>query len=114
MKRSLLDCGPDMPARLVWRKRAERQLQSIFQYIAVDNQGAAETYVDGILEACDRLRNFPLSGRAFDDRSRVLVVRKHLVLYRYEDGTSKVIISAIIDGRRDVAALMRNLGEAGN
>lgn len=101
-----------MPVRLVWRKRAERQLQSIFRYISVDSPRAAETYVGNILEACERLLSFPLSGRAFDERIRILVVRNHLVLYRYERETSKVIISAIIDGRRDVAALLQHLGEA--
>jgi len=59
--------------------------------------------------ACDRLRNFPPSGRAFDDSYRVLVVRNHLVLYRYEQRRTKVIIAAVIDGRRDVAALLRTL-----
>jgi toxin ParE1/3/4 len=99
-----------MPARLVWRKRAERQLQSIYQYIAGDNPVAAESYVADILDAIGRLADFPLSGRAFDRRHRVLVVRNHLVIYRHESGDTTVLVSAIIDGRRDVAALMRKLG----
>lgn len=103
-----------MPADLVWRKRAESHLQSIFDYISADNIDAAEAYVEAVVGACDRLRNFPLSGRAFDKHHRVLVVRNHLVLYRYERRSAKVIIAAVVDGRRDIAALLRNLGENGN
>lgn len=100
-----------MAADLIWRKRAENHLQSIYDYISADNADAAEAYVEAIVAACDRLRSFPLSGRAFDKRHRVLVVRNHLVLYRHERQSATVIIAAVIDGRRDVAVLLRGLSE---
>lgn len=98
-----------MAAELIWRTRAENHLQSIFDYISAENADAAEAYVEAIVEACDRLRSFPLSGRAFDKRHRVLVVRNHLVFYRHERESAKVIIAAVVDGRRDIAVLLRSI-----
>jgi len=98
-----------MAVELIWRIRAENHLQSIFDYISAGNADAAEAYVEAIVEACDRLRSFPLSGRAFDKRHRVLVMRNHLVFYRYERESAKVIIVAILDGRRDVDVLLHDI-----
>lgn len=100
-----------MAAELVWLEEAESDLQSIFDYISADNIRAAEAYTGSIVEACDRLRGFPLSGRAFDKHYRILVVRNHLVLYRHDQQNAEVVIAAIIDGRRDVAVLLRGLSE---
>lgn len=85
----------------------------IFDYIGADNPKAARSYVEEIIAVCDRLRRFPLSGRAYDKRYRVLVVRNHLVLYRHEQPPGRVIVTAVIDGRRDVAALMQQLDPNG-
>ena len=98
-----------MEIDLIWLEQAEDDLQSIFDYISIDNAGAAETYTGSLVSACDRLRHFPLSGRAFSKRYRVLIVRNHLVLYRYERVDHEIIIAGIIDGRRDVAAWLRTL-----
>lgn len=95
-----------MSADLIWLARAEKHLESIFEYISVDSPGAAAAYVETIVEACAQLRTFPSSGRRYNDRFRVLVVRNHLVFYRNDDGGKRVIIAAIIDGRRDVAAVL--------
>lgn len=100
-----------MSADLVWRKRAEIQLQSILDFISVDNVNAAEGYIESILTACDRLRDFPLSGRVFNKDYRALVVHNHLVLYRYQRQGAKVIIAAVVDGRRDIEAVLRDTGE---
>lgn len=100
-----------MAADLIWLAEAESDLQSIFDYILADNAKAAEAYTGSIVAACDRLRGFPLSGRAFDKHYRILVIRNHLILYRYHQQNAEVVIAAIIDGRRDVAVLLRGLSE---
>jgi plasmid stabilization system protein ParE len=102
-----------MAAELVWLEQAESDLQSIYDYISIDNAAAAETYAESLISACERLRFFPLSGRAFNRKYRVLVMQNHLVLYRYERLVGEVIVAAIVDGRRDVAALINNLSEKG-
>lgn len=102
-----------MTAELIWRKRALTQLEAIFDYIRADNPKAAKICVEEIIAASDRLRHFPLSGRAYDNRYRILVVRNHLVLYRHEQLAGRVILTAVLDGRRDVAALLRQLDPKG-
>lgn len=103
-----------MPARLVWRPQADRNLQAIFDFLVAENPRAAGAYVEDILEACDRLSSFPRSGRQYNRRYRVLVVRNHLVFYRHDAETSTVSIIAIIDGRRDVRTVLDNLPDPEN
>jgi plasmid stabilization system protein ParE len=98
-----------MPVRLVWREEAESHLQAIFDYISSRNPRAAEAYLEDIVGACDRLRSFPASGRKYDDRYRVLIVRNHLVFYQQDADAASVSIVAIIDGRRDVMAALDDL-----
>ena len=99
-----------MAVDLVWLEEAEGDLQAVYEYISAENPRAATAYVEAILSACGQLHQFPLSGRSFNKRYRVLVARNHLVLYRYEEYEGAVIIAAIVDGRRDVDVLLRKLG----
>lgn len=48
------------------------------------------------------LADFPLSGRQYDSRYRAIVVRNHLVFYRYEVADDRIVIVAVLDGRRDI------------
>lgn len=98
-----------MVAELIWRARAENHFQSIFDYISSENADAAASYVEAIVEACERLRSFPMSGRTYNKRYRVLVVRNHLVFYRHAMQSANVIIVAVIDGRRDISVLLRDI-----
>jgi len=43
------------------------------------------------------------------NRFRVLVARKHVIFYRFEEASGEIAIAAIIDGRRDIAALIDDL-----
>lgn len=102
-----------MPVELIWRQLAEEHLQSIFDYISVENPRAASVYIEEIIAACDRLRHFPQSGRMFGGNYRVVVVRNHLILYKEVPGRAAVIIAAVIDGRRDVATILDDLDISG-
>lgn len=94
---------------IVWLDEAEDDLQSLFHFIERENPRAATRYVEEVVDACGRLADFPLSGRLFTGTYRAIVVRNHLVIYRYEAAPSEVLISAIVDGRRDAAALLDKL-----
>ena len=98
-----------MPTRLIWRDAAEQHLQAIYDYISADSPRAAKAYVEDIVDACGQLRAFPALGKKYDSRYRLLIVRNHLVFYRQD--TEATIIVAIIDGRRDVAAVLDDLGD---
>ncbi len=95
-----------MALEIVWLEQAYDDLESVFDYIHVEDPNAAATYVEQILDACGRLSEFPLSGRQYDGRYRLIVVRNHLIFYGYQPGDLRVRISAVIDGRRDIAAVL--------
>lgn len=94
-----------MLAKLIWLSRANRNIQSIFSYISEDNPRAAGRYVQSIVAACDKLKSFPQAGRVYSSRYRILVVRNHLVFYRYEARRNEVVVVAVIDSRRDIEVL---------
>jgi len=98
-----------MAAELVWLEEAEADLDAVGDHISTDSPQAAQAYVNSILAACEKLSDFPLSGRQYNTRYRVLVVRNHLVFYRHDKGSNQVIIAAVVDGRRDVAQLVKYL-----
>ena len=95
-----------MPARVVWLDQAQDDLQAISEYIAAESPKAAAKYVDGILVACAKLDQFPRSGRSYNSHYRVLVVKKHLIFYTHNEVAGEVTITTILDGRRDIAALL--------
>jgi toxin ParE1/3/4 len=49
--------------RIVYRRRALADIESIFRYIAKDNPAAARSVVARIVQALHRLERFPKSGR---------------------------------------------------
>lgn len=99
-------------AEVVWRTRAARQLGEIFQYIRERSPSAAERYATGLKLACQSLGEFPEKAQRYDSRYRALVFRNHFIFYRFERDSDKVFITAIIDARRDVSAIMQNLGDS--
>lgn len=95
-----------MTADIVWLKEANDDLDELYDFIAAENSRAAADYVEGLRAACDRLISFPLSGRSYNDRYRVIVYRNHLILYRYVRSDGVVLIAAIIHGHRDISDLL--------
>ena len=100
-----------MVAELVWLEQAEADLDAVAEYISEVSPDAAKQYVSSILTACDQLTAFPHSGRRYNKRYRVLVVRNHLVFYRQDDSGKHVIVAGVVDGRRDLAKLVKTLPE---
>jgi addiction module RelE/StbE family toxin len=49
--------------RIVWSDQSLEDIEEARQYIARDRPAAAESFVDRIFEAADRLIEHPLSGR---------------------------------------------------
>ena len=96
-----------MAAELVWREQALDDLLAIMEYIASDNRRAAWKYVDALEAACQRLRDFPLIGRRYSSRYRAIVFRNHLIFYRFDTDANVVFITRVVDGRRDVAQVLK-------
>lgn len=93
--------------RVVWREIAKQQLRDITNYIKANNKNAAISYAEGIRDACRGLGDFPEQGRRYDSTYRLIVYRNHIVFYRY--GRDIVEISAVVDGRRDIAEILGGL-----
>jgi plasmid stabilization system protein ParE len=53
--------------------------------------------------------NSPKKAPRYDERYRALVFRNHLVIYRFARAEDKVLIIAVIDARRDVSTILRQL-----
>jgi addiction module RelE/StbE family toxin len=94
-----------MGSKLVWLRQAYDDLSALHEYIAADNGPAADAYVEDILSACERLSEFPLSGRHYNSAYRALVVRNHLVFYRFDENEGQIFIVAVLHGHRNIAAL---------
>jgi plasmid stabilization system protein ParE len=76
-------------AEIVWSAQAYDDLDLLMAYLKPLNPTAAERYVEGIREACLELEPLPECGRLYDDRYRVLVVRNHLIFYRFASEPTK-------------------------
>jgi toxin ParE1/3/4 len=66
--------------RLTWSPRSIRDLESIREYIARDSPLYADLVVQRLVQAPERLQQFPESGRIVPERDephlRELIVRK--------------------------------------
>ncbi|MDP3410835.1 type II toxin-antitoxin system RelE/ParE family toxin [Bosea sp. (in: a-proteobacteria)] len=91
---------------ITWSQQANDDLQSIWLWIARDSVGAAEAFLDRMIERIDILEQFPEAGPNRDEigvGARALVAERWLVLYRVSaDG---VQIVRIVDGARDLSKL---------
>jgi toxin ParE1/3/4 len=86
--------------------RAQSDLEEIWAYIAQDNPGSADRFVDRILQACRKLAHAPRIGRPRDELAsglRSLPFEKYVMFYRI--ATSGVEIARILSGYRDIEVL---------
>jgi toxin ParE1/3/4 len=88
--------------KLTWTAPALRQLADAREYIAVENPHAAARLIDQIETSVNRLRVFPLLGRAgVRDNTRELVVTgtPYVVVYRAD--SDAIYILAVYHGATD-------------
>lgn len=90
--------------RLVFAEPAERDLDSIIDYIALDNPAAAEKVFHAIRAAAERLADFPdmgHAGRLPDTRELPLAGSPYVIVYQAAADT--VTVLAVFHGARDLA-----------
>ena len=92
---------------------AQAELEDIAElYLSLAGAASARKITDGIYDALEQLRRFPLSGARMRDAElrglgyRFLVVEKFILIYRLIDGT--VFVYHIFDGRSDYPTLFRS------
>jgi toxin ParE1/3/4 len=88
--------------RLVWLPRAQRELRAAFDFVDQDDPAAARALVDRILEAVDRMVDFPHAGRfgrIVGTRELVVVKTRYIVACQI-DGDDIEILAVIHTRRR--------------
>jgi toxin ParE1/3/4 len=102
-----------MAHKLVYRARAEQDLEAIYRYIAQDSPTRAFSFVEKIQQRCDLLRDSPEQGRARPDLSPGLRVtpygRSVVITYRLTSDTIEVL--RIFYGGQDYETIMSGDGE---
>ncbi|MEO3432519.1 type II toxin-antitoxin system RelE/ParE family toxin [Inquilinus sp. CAU 1745] len=93
--------------RLSFARAAARDLKGIIDYIAHDDPTAAENVYRRIVEATDRLRQFPELGRPGRlPETRELSIPTLPYLIVYEADAETVTIIAIFHMSRDLASAL--------
>ncbi len=91
-----------MAHRIVWSKRAARDLDSIIDYIATDSPAYAGIVLKNIVNQTRILARFPRAGHKvpeFDDENiRELVIYSYRTIYRLQE--DEALIVAVIHGKR--------------
>lgn len=91
-------------ATVRWTQHARDDLREIHDFIARDSPRAAETLVERVVAATERLAAFPTSGRVLPEFPtmpyREIIVASYRVLYQSQGDT--VWISAVVHGRREL------------
>ena len=97
--------------RVIWTETATRDLENIVAYIALDSREKARKLLEGIRSKVATLRKNPMRGRVvlelFDfgfKAWRELILSPYRIIYRVEG--RRVFIQSVLDGRRDVEAIL--------
>ena len=90
-------------AKVIWSKVALDDIRSIYDFIAKDSADRAALFIERLIEATDRLEDFPYSGRIIEeigrDDCREIVYGSYRIMYEIREDT--VLISAIVHSARD-------------
>jgi toxin ParE1/3/4 len=93
--------------RVVFSPKAERDLESIADYIARDNPRRAVTFVAELRDRCSLLGRHPRSARRFpqlEASAHIFHYGNYVVLYR--NLATQVSIERVLHGARDILALI--------
>ena len=92
--------------RLLFKKRSRDDLHNIFDYIALDNPNAAETFVEDLIATCELLRKQPEMGikrSELAEHLRMFVHRKYCIYYQHEPNSDIVRIVRVLHPAIDVS-----------
>jgi toxin ParE1/3/4 len=90
-------------AQVIWAPSALDDIDSIAEYIAQDSPETASLFINRLMEATDRLQEFPLSGRIIPEinnpNCREVIYGAYRIMYRVEG--DEVWITGVVHGARD-------------
>jgi len=99
-----------MTPRVQWTPTAEKDLEEIAYYIAVEDgrPSVADRLIDAIVRKCEQYSNQPVMGSLESDLGenlRSFSHKRYVVIYRPTD--DGIEIMRVVDGSRDYPRLFR-------
>jgi len=89
--------------KVIWSPASLEDVDSIAEYIARDSADQASLFVIRLLEATDRLQDFPSSGRVIpeigESDCREIIFGSYRIMYRIVP--DEVWITGVVHGARD-------------
>lgn len=93
-------------AKVRWSQEAETWLKDIYNYIAIDNPGAAASVVDGIYQKAQALKKFPDIGyiHRFEEEGeiRILLYGHYRIAYLRRKDKDIVDILGVFHGALEI------------
>ncbi|HCC68932.1 MAG TPA: type II toxin-antitoxin system RelE/ParE family toxin [Nitrospiraceae bacterium] len=95
-------------AELTWSERSILDVEDIYDYIAHDSVLYAKYQAENIINAVERLRQFPESGRHIPEfpnlPHREVIMGSYRIIYRYDVNKNEVKVVTVIHGSRLLTA----------
>jgi len=92
-------------AKVIWAPSALKDIAGVADYIADDSPEMAALFVRRLVEAAERLQDFPRSGRVIPEIGhsdcREVIYGAYRIMYRLE--ADEVWITGVVHGARDWA-----------
>jgi toxin ParE1/3/4 len=90
-------------AQVIWAPSALDDIAALAEFIARDSPDVASLFICRLMEATDRLQEFPLSGRIIPEidepDAREIIYGAYRIMYRVQEG--EVWITGVVHGARD-------------
>ena len=84
--------------KVIWSRRALRDVENIRDYIAQDSPAYAQPFIERLLRTTRRLGRFPRSGRsmpeAHDPDIREVIYHAYRIVYRLRREAIEIVIVA--------------------
>ncbi|MCK4448034.1 MAG: type II toxin-antitoxin system RelE/ParE family toxin [Candidatus Marinimicrobia bacterium] len=91
--------------KIEWTEPALSDLESIRDYIGKDSEYYASRFIGRIIEAVERLEQFPEMGRrvpeAEEDNIREILFQNYRIMYRAEP--QRILVLVVIHAARDLS-----------
>ncbi len=92
---------------ILWTEPSLNDLKALRDYIAKDSETYAAGFIESLLSAVDRLREFPRLGRVVPEAHRPdireLIFRGYRIIYRLDQTAIQIL--AVTHGCRDFSGM---------
>ncbi len=97
-----------MDYKLIWSPQAIEDIRAIAEYISRDSRTYAESTVERIFQAPEKLGEFPKLGRVVPEKNHESVREIFVFQYRiiYEIQESEIHILTVVHGKRIIEDLI--------